>query len=44
MRWGDVGDDCEEQEGRGEMGVADSAGERREGMVDADGEHITPAR
>jgi hypothetical protein len=40
MRWRGVGDGCGEQEGRGEMGVADSAGELKEGMVDADGEHI----
>ena len=40
MRWRDVGDSGEEQESRGKMGVADSAGERRERVVDADGEHI----
>jgi len=40
MRWRDVGKGSKDQEGREEMGVADSAGERREGMVDADGEHI----
>ena len=35
MRWRGVGDGCEEQEGRGEgeMGVADSAGELKEGTV-----------
>jgi hypothetical protein len=40
MRWRGVEDGCGEQEGRGEMGVADSAGDLKEGMVGADGEHI----
>ena len=39
MRWRGVGDGYEEREGRGEMGVADSAGELKEGTVGADEEH-----
>ena len=42
MRWGVAGDDGEKKGGREGMGTADSAGKRKEGRVDVDGEHIHP--
>ena len=42
MRWSVAGDDGEKKGGREEMGTADSAGKRKEGSVDVDGEHIQP--
>jgi len=42
VRWSVAGDDGEKKGGREEMGTADSAGKRKEGRVDVDGEHIQP--